>query len=118
MIRNLLQSKVLFAVLLVIVTFTAFRLSAELHRRVSIDSQIAQIQKQTADLQVQRDSLSQTISKLSSDQFIEAEAREKLNLVKPGERIVVVTTNGRGTSAQNDKNNRATEWWNYFFEAK
>ncbi len=53
-----------------------------------------------------------------SDQFIEQEARNKLNLVKPGERIIILkTTEDSSLPPKNINNLRRATWqeWRYLF---
>lgn len=65
--------------------------------------------------------LSQLISYLSSQEFAELEAREKLNMKKPGEKVIIVPRESSASSATpavsaaNDLPNYL-KWYRYFFE--
>src|SRR3989344_5950415 len=116
MMRSLLQSKIVLLLLCIVALIAGFRLSTEISRRMSIDREISDIQRRTAELRSERNSLSQMISKLSTDSFIESEARDKLNRVREGERVVVINPATAGDSQlQHLPQTFVQDWWRYFF---
>src|SRR3989338_2274494 len=87
---KLLQSKVIFAILIIITVISCFRLSREISRRMKISNEIQELRTQTAQLQSQRDSLSQLIQRLGTNAYVEEELRKKLNRAKEGETLIII----------------------------
>lgn len=54
-----------------------------------IQEQITQKQEQIDKLKKDNETLKDEVSKSTSDDFIEKQARERLNMIKPGEKVVV-----------------------------
>jgi cell division protein FtsL len=55
----------------------------------NVQHEIENIQQQMDELRRKNAELNQQVEQLSSDAYIEREAREKLGLVKPGEKIIL-----------------------------
>ena len=58
-----------------------------------IQEQITQKQEQIDKLKKDNEALKDEVSKSTSDDFIEKQARERLNMIKPGEKVVVQKQN-------------------------
>jgi cell division protein FtsB len=74
-------------------------------------------QKELTRLQTKNSELDKQLQLVESPEFIEKEAREKLNLAKPGETIILI---GQPSSKEEQQKNIPTEtnwrmWWNEFF---
>lgn len=64
----------------------------------SINKEIREMEQQVIELENKNSSLKQVLDYMQSEQFVEKEARTKLNYKKPGEEVVVIE--GRdGTTA-------------------
>ena len=115
--RRVFQSKILAALLLIIAIFSVIRFSRELSIRIKFTKQMQNLQRQIAELQEQQNNLTSLIEYLGSDAYIEAEARRKLSLGKPGEQLVVVpeipVSHNENASRMNG--NYPLLWWSYFF---
>jgi len=64
----------------------------------SIDKEIKELEQQVVDLEGKNSSLKQVLDYMQSEQFVEKEARTKLNYKKPGEEVAVIE-NRDGTTA-------------------
>ncbi|HTX86449.1 MAG TPA: septum formation initiator family protein [Candidatus Nanoarchaeia archaeon] len=92
--------------------------------RFSVNSQVADLQRQIASLEASNNDLTALEKYLQSDQYAETEARLNLNLKMPGERVAVIENsgaggdqsgNGSGDNNPDKKNSNPMKWWNYFF---
>jgi cell division protein FtsB len=84
-----------------------------------VDSEISRLTEQSTRLTQDNSQLSELIKYLDTPEYKEQEAREKLNLKKPGEEVVVLpqdTDAGQVASAQAAHNeSNPKKWFNYFF---
>lgn len=67
--------------------------------RLEQEKQIAAIKRQYAELKEQNEALRQQIREIKRPEYIERYAREKMGLVKPGEKAYVVLPPSRSTPA-------------------
>jgi cell division protein FtsB len=112
---RLLRSKIFFAVIIILFIVSSLELLNEIGRRNKISYEIKKQRDQIEKLQQQNTDLSSLIQYLNTDNYVESEARKKLNLSKSGESLVVVEN--ASTTAFNDDNKipNSLRWWNYFF---
>lgn len=59
-------------------------------KRTKLEARVNQLKQQIQDIQGKNDTLKAGISENNDENYLEKEAREKLNLKKPGEEVVVV----------------------------
>lgn len=118
-LQNLLKSKLISILLLVAfsaVGFITFQLYLQKHE---VDSEIKKLQVKADDLNKNNSELSELVKYFNTNEYSEREAREKLNLKKPGEEVVVLPKNdsdsGQVASAQTNGFN-PIKWFNYFFK--
>jgi len=123
----LLSSKVLFFISLFILILFSFNLAKELINRKDLQNDIDKLQSEIDGLEGKNKELGNLIEYFKSLDFVENEARTKLNLRKPGEKIIIVPEEGEAPGIQSNiqklslENNTAAnpqKWWNYFFENK
>jgi cell division protein FtsB len=85
-----------------------------------VDREISKLQTQMEKIKKDNEQLSSLVQYLDTPEYQEKEAREKLNLQKDGEHVVVLPQNGDVASAQEQQNTGAKPsnyklWFNYFF---
>jgi len=115
------------AILLVIGISTA----RESYRAWTIDKEIASLQNQIKGLQNQKTELRKLTKKIKDNQYLEKQARAKLNLQKPSEHVIVLEGVNMASSSwvvnidkQSPKNNNnialsnPKKWWLYFSQGK
>lgn len=96
------------------------RLIMETMRKRSIDHQISELQTEADRLEAKRREILKMSERVTSQSFLEREARLRLGLQKPGEKTIIVekapTTHEEGGEGQ--RANNFFKWWLYFFGAK
>ncbi len=120
MLRQFLNSKfatiLLVGVLGLIMVITAKML---VQKRV-IDREVGKLQKQSERIKKDNEQLGSLIQYLNTPEYKEKEAREKLNLAKEGEHVVVLPSgdvSGNSTTTESEtKDANYKLWFNYFFD--
>ena len=118
--KRFLESKkatILFSIALIFVMVFAAKI---LYQKYQIDREIANLQKQADKIKQDNNQLSYLIQYFSTEQYQEKEAREKLNLQKEGEHVVVLPngSNMDESNAQiNQNQSNIKKWFDYFFKA-
>lgn len=128
--RNLgkwfLSSKILLFASLFILIFFSVNLVREIINRHDLQQEIDKLQGQINSLESSNKELIGLIEYFKTMDFVEKEARTKLNLRKPGEQIIIVPEEGAKSqilpeqlitlpSSQIKSQPSPINWWNYFF---
>jgi hypothetical protein len=120
--------------------WTTYSLFKETYRKYQIQKEVETLKFQAESLDRENQKLKGMISYFGTQSFSEKEAREKLNVKKEGEQVVILKEGGGGKSPDNvlqEKENNAGEennnaaspktnsflkeapnvikWWDYFF---
>lgn len=114
---------------LVLFLFLAFSFGREYLRNHQVQSSIALLEQQAQALEQSNTEIASLNAQLESEQFLEREARLRLGLVKPGERVIVVSdqetalTDIGGAKLSDPALNTfpqslAVRWWVYFFDTE
>jgi cell division protein FtsB len=120
-IQPFIKSKsatILLVLILGAVAFVTFRLYMQ---KREVDSEIARLTEQSESLSRDNGQLSELIKYLDTPEYKEREAREKLNLKRPGEEVVVLPEDaglGQVASAQTEQSSNPKKWFSYFFHAQ
>jgi cell division protein FtsB len=89
--KSLFSKQFLFTlVLLGLLVLISFPLSKNWRQKRSIDKEIQELELQAKELEGKNNNLKNVLDYMQSDQFVEKEARTKLNYKKPGESVVVI----------------------------
>lgn len=90
----------------------------EVLRSRQIDSEIAGLKAEAERLRAKNFEITSLHASLTSGEYVEREARLKLNLQKEGERVVVVhkenETAVAASGTPDPEWTNARKWWNYF----
>lgn len=121
--------------IIILLTLTIFLFgyvfSKELKKKKNIEEEILSLQEEAQKVEKENMEIKKRISYLSSKDFQEVEAKERLNLQNMGEKVVVVSP---GPLSQNEKENLSSpnddnpkvedfpkdyrnnfqKWWDYF----
>ena len=114
------RSKFFLAVVLGLVVFVGFSVVKERREQQTNKDRVDALRQEVADLSGKNTELAQMIKYFQSEEYVEREAREKLNLQKPGEKVVIVPEeNGlrgavMGDGDEMEKHNWE-KWIDYFF---
>jgi cell division protein FtsB len=121
MLKEFLNTKLATFALAGVLVFVMLITAKILVQKRVVDREIAKLEKQMENIKKDNQQLSSLIQYLNTPEYKEKEARDKLNLRKDGEYVVVLpqgdvasATNQPGT--QNDKANYK-QWFDYFFNA-
>lgn len=123
-------SGIFFLAGLAILVLIGISLGKEAYRKRQIQKEIEGLQTQINSLGQENSDMQNLISYLSSTDFQEKEAREKLNLQKENEKMIVLhkdvvpqdsqaenVESGSGLSPE-DASPNWQKWWKHFFENK
>lgn len=88
--RNLLSSYVVVLVLLVLIVLAGFGLWGRVGNQRQAMQGIGQLEAQLADIGKKNEEMRKDIASFQETDTIEREARERLNLKKEGERVVII----------------------------
>lgn len=133
-LKLILTSKPVLFLEMVILLFFAFSVAKEIMKKRAIEREIGRLEADIGRLQNDKDKLSALFSYAQTDAFVEQEAREKLNLAKEGENLLLLpkadaasgTAGVEAASAAymepdlsepaGPPPSNAKLWWRYFFE--
>lgn len=119
--EKFLYSKYSVFVLSVAFILLIVALGRESYFNYKTDQEIKTLQKEIEELQGENAEFSQLEKYFQSEEFLEKEARLKLNLIKDGEKLIIVKEDEGGPSkeesrAEELKNiSNLRKWWSYFF---
>ena len=96
------------------------KITGDILRLTKAVRQIKTTEKQVSKLKEEKEKLSQEYQYYSSEDFIEEEARNKLNMARPGETIVILPPNleellSRPKTSKESFIPNWKKWWNLFF---
>lgn len=88
-------------------------------QKQEVDKEIAQLQAKADKINSQNQELSELIKYLNTPEYTDRQAREKLNLKKEGEHVVVLPkdseNDGTVAGANLDSRPNYKKWYDYFF---
>lgn len=109
--------KIVFIVAIIIGLYVLFNLGKQTIALLAADRRITQVEQRVHVLKEKTQAMKQKLDYYRSEAFIEREARDTLNLVKPGEIVVFIpspTPQVSGVSTSQIPNWQ--KWWKLFFE--
>lgn len=132
-IKGLLGSRIFLFFIILILIVLIVSIGRESFRKYQLAKEINDLQSKINQLDVSNQSLSNLLKYFKEDSYLEKEARLKLNLRKPGEKVVILPSSETNLeSAQgnldnilsqnkNNPDNQESEsanywkWWEYLF---
>lgn len=111
-------------------SYVTYRLSCQVYKQRQINNEIISLQKEIERLHQENQDLNKLISYIQTDSFKERQTKDKLNLIKEGEQLVLVKDSSiQGDQKEDQEENvdkkRGVEivvnypnyyhWWYYFF---
>ncbi|MBT7228853.1 septum formation initiator family protein, partial [Candidatus Parcubacteria bacterium] len=116
--RKIWGSNISTVVLVLLLVLSFVKVTKEVLLRYEIHQEIKHLENQKTDLEGQKGQMEQLISYLKTDEYIEKQARLKLNLSKPGEKQINITSGEYGEEIALDGENSPNfvKWFNYFFK--
>ncbi len=116
--KKLLFSKMVIAILLVLVVSIGYLEFKQLNKRAKYNKEIAELQKQEQELIEKNQALKDSLEYLNNDEYREKIARQQLNLKKEGEIVVnfpPAITAPSPEDTRPDPETNPQKWWKYFF---
>ncbi|OIO46989.1 MAG: hypothetical protein AUJ28_01495 [Parcubacteria group bacterium CG1_02_37_51] len=120
------QSKWFIIFLILIIVFFLYQIWQDYYQQHDLRQEIIHLEDQLLSVTEEQQALAETMAYVQSDDFVEIEARTKLNLRKPGEQIIIVSndddiqrlmeqsgTNGSYFNQEEQSNLR--RWWSHFW---
>lgn len=117
---KILKSKFFIALLILAIGWLGFSLYKVWVKKMGIDAEIEALRRKSRSLEEENKQLTETIEYLRTDDFLEKEAKEKLNLQKPGEKVIIVNRESdavmREAVKENDNgDNEPMPFWRRWF---
>ncbi len=119
-----IKVKSLMIVLVVLIGFAGYHFFQTKHTQKGINQEVLDLQNQIDEFEKKNKNLEQLSSYLQTDDFKEREAKQKLNLVKKGEKVVIVKKDDIEKAVQEPEPSKPEVeidrpnyyyWWHYFF---
>ncbi len=126
-VKSFYYSKWFILTISVIIVFFLFSAVKDYYSQEDLREDIDTLESQISSLETEQYDLANTLSQVQSEDFVETEARTRLNLRKPGENVIIVSSDedvqklndkGRETGIKElleDKDSNTLKWWEYFF---
>lgn len=119
-LRNIRKLGTIFIVNLAVLAFLVLGFGREYLRNLEIERNIEDLEAQNAELEGEKLESLSVIESLSSEYYLEGEARRKHGLAKAGEQLVIVDDADAGTVSidvgDDAMTSNAERWWEYFFD--
>ena len=114
--------------LLVLLFFVTYKLSHQVYKQNKVNKEVDTLQTEIDQLDQENKDLDELISYLQTDEFKEKEAKDKLNLIKEGEKLVLIKEHElQGINNDEEVSTEAEVivyhanyywWWHYFFSIR
>ncbi|PIR07367.1 MAG: hypothetical protein COV55_00070 [Candidatus Komeilibacteria bacterium CG11_big_fil_rev_8_21_14_0_20_36_20] len=116
---KIFNSNLFIIALLLLLIFSFVKVTKGVLLRYKINQEISHLEEQLGDLQSKTENMQKLITYLETDEYIEKEARLKLNLSKPGEKQINLSNiqEGEDGAEEKDYSSNITKWFKYFFES-
>ncbi len=111
---------------LVVAVFIILAISKETYRKKQVQKEINELQNEADKIQGDNLRLADKIAYLEGRDYQEKEIRDKLNLQKPDETVVIIKPGLTKKTAENEpttidqalviRTSGPQKWWNYFFK--
>ena len=121
---KLIYSKFFIIILVVIFFISLIALGRESYRHFRINQRVENLEGRIVELERDEEEFIKMEEYFQSEEFLEKEARLKLNLIKPGEKLIIIKM---PEELEEDKENEEViaeevlnvqRWWEYFFGQK
>jgi cell division protein FtsL len=135
-IKKILGSRITLFFLLLAFIWLVVNVVNIYYRKYKINKEIEDLKAQISSAEKSNQQISEMIDYLGSRDYLEKEAREKLNMKKPGEEVVIIeppkqaTTSSSEVTPENNKTEKKdnlapapagsesnlAKWWKFFFK--
>lgn len=126
--EEILKSKWFLMLSIVVIAYFFWALGKMAWQNYQVNQQIKKLEDEVVQIENDNQKLSDLISYFQTETFKEQEAREKLGLVLPGEKVLVFPGNDKNTNNdiietitkddEEDNQPNYKKWWSFFFAYK
>lgn len=88
--KNFFSSQIFVVIVAIVAVMVVFEYARAYHQDYLVRQEIAYLEDQAKKMESKKVELLEVLKYVKSDNFVEEKARTELNLVKPGEQVVVV----------------------------
>jgi len=120
-LKQFLSSRWFFLIAVLLTLFVIIAFSRAFYRDYEIRQEIQSLQDEVARLESKKVDSLDILSYVKSDEYAVEKARTELNMVNPGEKMMIIDggkNNGQENmvvvKSKNDKSN-LKKWWEFFF---
>jgi len=119
--ENFLYSKYSLFIAVIIFLLVVIALGRESYINYQTNREIKELQEKIEELKKNNLELAEMEKYFQSEEFLEKEARLKLNLIRDGEKLIIVKeeennlTEGRDEARKMENISNFRKWWRYFF---
>lgn len=126
LIVRIISSKIFLIFGLFILGFIIIALGRETYRKYQVQKEINALQTEIENLEKSNQELAALLEYVKTESFKEKEAREKLNLQKSGEKVVIIPSQELNQqqsadiekAAENINISNPIKWWQYLFASR
>ena len=118
-----IRIKIVLGILVILIVMVMVRLGLEWQKHEDIKDEIVRLQNEAEALEGRNLEILELSRELTTEEFMEREARLRLGMQKPGEKVLVVGSAGEpqakdvGIKAPGaSRRANALRWWYYFFD--
>ncbi|MBU2579795.1 septum formation initiator family protein [Patescibacteria group bacterium] len=128
-IKKVLGSKIFLFLAVLALIYLVINLGRESYRKHQLTKEVDNLKLEIERLEGSNQQLANLMDYFKEESFIEKEARLKLNLKKPGEKVVILSdyfntssnldalSNGsHNTETTEEESSNYWKWWEYFFQ--
>lgn len=115
--------KIILGIIVLLIVLVMIRLGLEWQKHKDIKDEIARLQNEAEALEGRNLEILELSRELTTEEFMEREARLRLGMQKPGEKVLVVGNTGELRSRDIEvkapgasRRANAKRWWYYFFD--
>jgi cell division protein FtsL len=87
-IRSIFHSKIIWALILVLIFYIVFLFSDKYAKTLQLKEDMKRLESDIKELKLKNKNLSEEVESLKADKYIEKIAREELGLTKPDEILI------------------------------
>lgn len=128
-IKKVLGSKIFLFLAVLALIYLVINLGRESYRKHQLTKEVDNLKLEIERLEGSNQQLANLMDYFKEESFLEKEARLKLNLKKPGEKVVILSdyfntssnldalSNGsHNTETTEEESTNYWKWWEYFFQ--
>ena len=124
LIKRFISSKIFLFIIILLLIVVIVNVGSESYQKYQLTQEINKLKTNIEELESKNEQLASLMEYLKKESYLEKEAKLKLNLKNPGEKVIIlpdesiqeasVTENIIEGSSEEETANY-WEWWQYFF---